>query len=59
MEIRDQLRHGDVPVIAEMAGVAISTVKKTIYNGRRNQKVLAATKALVQSRVDIKNSLNS
>lgn len=59
MELREQLKHGDVPVLAEMAGVALGTVKKTVYEGRRNPRVLKAASLLLQSREEIKRELNS
>ncbi len=59
MELREQLKHGDVPILAEMAGVARGTVKKTVYEGRRNPKVMKAALMLLQSREAIKRELNS
>lgn len=58
MELREQLKRGDVPILAELAGVALGTVKKTVYEGRRNPKVLKAADLLFQSREAIKRELN-
>jgi hypothetical protein len=58
MEIREKLKHGDIPVLAEMAGVALSTAKKTIQGGRKNPRVLEAARLLVESRESIKRQLN-
>ena len=58
MEIREKLRRGDVPVLADMAGVALGTVKKTVYEGRRNPRVLEAARLLFESREEIKRKIN-
>lgn len=58
MDVREKLRYGDVPVLAEMAGVALSTAKKTIHGGRSNARVLEAAQLLVDSREQIKNKMN-
>lgn len=58
MDVREKLRHGDVPVLAEMAGVALSTAKKTIHGGRNNARVMEAAKLLVESRDAIKLKLS-
>lgn len=53
MELRGKLKHGDMKILASIAGVALSTVEKTVYGTRNNAKVKEAAQLLIESREKI------
>lgn len=57
MDLREKLRHGDIKVLAGMAGVALSTAEKTIYGTRNNSRVKEAARLLIESRENIEKTV--